>query len=132
MMSSVKPVLLKTCNINKTIPVLEYLLNKVAHLQLETLSKKRLTSRCFPVSFVKKIWANIFKFLSGQLLQEEQWISLNMVPIAIVINVSNTSYQKEFIMFSFLRSAYSKFVENSVETFIKVFLVLEFPPPSEF
>ena len=112
--------------------MLEYLLNKVAHLQLETLSKKRLMSRCFPVSFVKKIWANIFKFLSGQLLQEEQWISLNMVPIAIVINVSNTSYQKEFIMFSFLRSAYSKFVENSVETFIKVFLVLEFPPPSEF
>ena len=131
-MSSVTPVLLKTCNINKTIPVLEYLLNKVAHLQLETLSKKRLMSRCFPVSFVKKIWANIFKFLSGQLLQEEQWISLNMVPIAIVINVSNTSYQKEFIMFLFLRSAYSKFVENSVETFIKVFLVLEFPPPSEF
>ena len=49
-----------------------------------------------------------------------------MAPIAIAINVANASYQKEFVSFSFSKSAYGKFVEISMETFIKVFLLLKF------
>ena len=64
------------------------------------------------------------------LLLEGHWISLKMVPIAIVINVSNTSYQKELALFSFLRSAYDKNMEISIETFSNVFLALEFSLPS--
>ena len=131
LMSSIITVLLKICNIHRTIPVLESLLNKVTHLQLAMLSKKRPLCRCFPVSFAKEFWIHFFKYTSRQLLLKEHWISLKMVIIAIVINVSNNSYQKEFITFSFLGSAYSKFVEISIEILIKVFLVLEFSPPSK-
>ena len=47
------------------------------------------------------------------------------------MNVSNASYQNELVLF-FFRSAYSKFVEVSTESFIKVFLVLESSVSSEF
>ena len=74
---------------------------------------------------------------------EKHWISLKAVPIAFPVNVSNTGSQKGnfsfyfFILFCFilflffilfyfifLRSAYGKFVNTSMEPFIKVFLVL--------
>ena len=54
-----------------------------------------------------------------------------MVPTSIAINVPNANYQKDFIIFSFLRSAYSNFVKIIIETF-KVSLVLDFSLPSEF
>ena len=50
------------------------------------------------------------------MLLEKQWISLKAVPIAIPVHV----------FFFFLRSAYGKFVDISMEPFIKVFLVLSF------
>ena len=67
-----------------------------------------------------------FKYISGQLLLEEHWISLKMTPVAVAMNVSNASYQKEFLLFSFFESPNGKFVEMSIKTFIKVFLVREF------
>ena len=55
-----------------------------------------------------------------------------MMPITIIIDVSNVSYQKELELFSFLRSAYGKSVEIFIETFIiNFFLLLEFSLPSE-
>ena len=51
--------------------------------------------------------------------------------VAIAINASNASYQKKFLLFSFLRSAYGKFEEISREICIEVFLVHEFFLPSE-
>ena len=51
-------------------------------------------------------------------------ISLKTIPIAKPVNVCNTGSQKMFVLFSFLMSAYGKFVDVSMETFIKVFLVL--------
>ena len=36
-----------------------------------------------------------------------------MTPISFAINVSDASYQRKFILFSYLRSAYNKFVEIS-------------------
>ena len=42
-------------------------------------------------------------------------------PITILVNDSNTGYQKEFALFSFLRSPYGKFVDICMENFIKVF-----------
>ena len=50
---------------------------------------------------------------------------------SVVIDVSNVSYQKEFERFSFLRSAYVKFVEMFIETFINLFLLLQFSVPFE-
>ena len=47
------------------------------------------------------------------LLRIEGWISLKMAPVAIVINISNASHQREFIFFSYLISGYGKFVEIS-------------------
>ena len=44
------------------------------------------------------------------------------MPEAIDINVSNASYRKEFVLLSFLGSAYNKFVEIFVGTF---FLLIE-------
>ena len=58
------------------------------------------------------------------MLLEKHRISLKTVPIAIPVNVSNTGYQKGFALFIFLRSAFGKFMDISMETFIKVFLVL--------
>ena len=57
------------------------------------------------------------------MLLEKHWISLKEAPIAVPGNDSNTDYQNGSF-FSVLRSAYGKFVDISVETFIKVFLVL--------
>ena len=48
-------------------------------------------------------------------------MSLKTAPIAIPAKVSNTGCQKAFVIFSFLRSAYGKFEDISMETFIKVF-----------
>ena len=93
-----------------------------------TLLKKRLRYRFFPVSFVKNSKAHVFKYSSRGLLLKEHWISLKMAAIAIPINVSDASHQNKFV---FLRSAYGKFVEVPIETFLKVFLVLEFSLPSE-
>ena len=50
--------------------------------------------------------------------------SRKAAPIAIPVDVSNASYQKAYVLFCILRSAYDKFVDISMETFIKVFLVL--------
>ena len=55
---------------------------------------------------------------------KKHWISLTAAPIAIPVNVSDTGYKKGFVLFIFLRSAFSKFVDISMETFIIVFLVL--------
>ena len=55
----------------------------------------------------------------------------NFIDYGTTVVVSNTSYQKEFLLFSFLRSVHSKFWEISIETFIKIFLVLEFFLPSK-
>ena len=82
---------------------------------------------------MQNFYDTVFKLISGQLLLEEYLISITTAPVAITMNVSNDSYQKEFLyFFSFLRSAFSKFVEVSTETFIKNFLVLEFSVSSEF
>ena len=67
--------------------------------------------------------------------------------MVIAINVSNTSYQKEFVLNCFFKSASSKYVESFMyksfhelaisrshkreETFIKIFVVLEFSLPSK-
>ena len=51
--------------------------------------------------------------------------------MTIVIYVSNVSYQREFELFSFLRSAYEKFVDMFIEAFINLFVLLEFSLPSE-
>ena len=81
--------------------------------------KKRLQHRLLtPVNFA--IFLRFFKNISGQMLLEKHWISVKTVPIAFPVNVSNTGKQKGF----FLRSAYGKFVNISMESFIKVFLVL--------
>ena len=37
--------------------------------------------------------------------------------------VSNASYEKEIVLFFFLRSAYDKFVEHAIKTSVKIFLV---------
>ena len=52
--------------------------------------------------------------------------------IIIAMNVSNTSCQKEFMRVPLLRSTYGKFVEISIESFMKVFLVLMFSLPLNF
>ena len=86
--------------------------------------KKRLQHRRLtPVSFAN--FLRFFKNISGRMLLEKHWISLKTVPIAFPVNVSNTGQQKGFELF-FLRSAYGKFVNISMEPFIKVFLVLQF------
>ena len=72
-----------------------------------------------------------FKYTSRLSLLKEHWILLKMVPITIVIDVSNISYQKDFELFSFFRSTYGKFVKISIETFINLFLLLGFCLPSE-
>ena len=53
------------------------------------------------------------------------------MPITIVINVSNISYQRVSELFSFLRSDYGKFVEMFIDAFVNLFLLLEFPLRSE-
>ena len=74
------------------------------------------------------IFVRFFKNISGRMLLEKHWISPKVVPIAFSVSVSNTGQQKGFELFCcfFLRSAYSKFVNISMEPFIKVFLVLQF------
>ena len=68
------------------------------------------------------------------MLLEKHWVSLKTVPIAFPVNVSKLISKKDlnFSMFFllllllFLSSAYGKFVNISMEPFIKVFLVLQF------
>ena len=114
-MSSVKT---KFHNILKEIPALEYLLNKIGGLLPETVSKKRfqyrcfkkrLHYRCFHVSFARYS-RHLFKVHLRQLLLKEHWILLKMLSIAITMNVCNSSYQKENILFSFSRFTHKKFV----------------------
>ena len=69
-------------------------------------------------------FSRFFKNFSGRILLEKHWVSLKAAPIAIPVDVSNASYQKAYVLFCILRSAYDKFVDISMETFIKVFLVL--------
>ena len=69
------------------------------------------------------------------MLLEKHWVSLKTVPIAFPVNVSKLISKKDlnFSMFLlllllllFLSSAYGKFMNISMEPFIKVFLVLQF------
>ena len=88
----------------------KYLLSKISSMKLQVFSiqlyqKNLLRHRFFTMNF---------KCTSQQLLLQEHWVLLKMVPMAIAINVSNTSYQKQFELFSFLRSASSKFMEMSI------------------
>ena len=93
---SVKKVFLKFSQyIHRKIPALEYVLTK-----LQIFSLQNFKSR-------------FFKYTFGWLLLIKRWMSLKMAPIAIAINISNASYQREFAFFSYLRSAYGKFVEIS-------------------
>ena len=86
--------------------------------------------RLSPVNFTN--FLRFFKNIAGQMLQEKHWISLKTAPTAIPINFSNTGYQKRLArIFSFLRSAYGKFVDIFMETFIKVFSVYLFSLPYE-
>ena len=84
-----------------------FFLTKLQIFSLQLYQKKRLPYRCFTVYFAnfKTIF---FKYTFGWLLLIEGCISLKMVAIAIAINVSNTSYQREFVFFSYLRSPYGK------------------------
>ena len=96
-------------------------------LNLQLLPKKKLRHRCFSVNFGNIFNTLFFKCTSERLFLKEQWISLQMAPIAIAINVFNVSYQQELVLFFFLWPAYGKFVEISIKvTFIKVFPVLQF------
>ena len=72
--------------------------------------------------FSCEFW-KLFKYTSQWLLLREHWIALQMVTITIANNISNA---KELHFFFFLRLAYGNFVEISIATFAKVFLVLEF------
>ena len=84
--------------------------------------KKKTLVEMFSHEFCKKKFkAHFFMYISKQLLLEEHWISLKMVPRTIAINVSTASYQKQGVLFSFLRSAFGKFEEIFV-----AFLILEF------
>ena len=65
-----------------------------------------------------------FKYSFGWLLLIDSWISIKVALIVIAINVSKDSYQREFVFFSYLRSAYSKFVEISKKLFFFVFWTL--------
>ena len=49
------------------------------------------------------------------------------MPVTIVTDVSNFSYENEFKLFPFLRYAYGKLVEVFIATFINLFLLFEFP-----
>ena len=93
--------------------------------------KKQTTIQMFSCEFCKISKTQLFKYISEQLLLEEYWTSLKMVAIAIAMNASNACFQKEFVLISFLRSVYNKFVEIFIKTFINVFLVLEFSLPFE-
>ena len=55
------------------------------------------------------------------MLLEKYRNSLKTAPITVLVNDSNTGYQKRFALFSFLRSPYGKFVDICMENFIKVF-----------
>ena len=66
-------------------------------------------------------FANLLHFFKNIL--DKHWISLKAAPIAIPVNASNTGHQKRFVLFNFSRSAYGKYEDISIETFIKVFVV---------
>ena len=56
-----------------------------------------------------------------------------MAPIAIPGNISCTGYQNEFVLCSFVRSAYSKFVDISRENFYQNFsCTFVFSPFNEY
>ena len=55
------------------------------------------------------------------MLLEKHWTSPKAVPIAFPVNFFTTGWQKGLeLFFFFLRSAYSKFVNISIEPFIKL------------
>ena len=66
-------------------------------------------------------FANLLHFFKN--IVDKHWISLKAAPIATPVNASNTGYQKRFVLFNFLRSAYGKYEGIYIETFIKVFVV---------
>ena len=79
---------------------------------------------------------NFFLRTSGQILLEKHWILLKTVPIAFPVNVSKLISKKDLnfslflllllLLLLFFSSAYGKFVNISMEPFIKVFLVFQF------
>ena len=75
------------------------------------LKHRRLT----PTNFA--IFLRFSKNVSGGMLPEQHRILLKTAPIAFLVNVSNTGYQNVFVLFSFLRSAYGKFEDISIETY---------------
>ena len=89
---------------------------------LQLYQKKETPVQVFSCEFCKIFKTHSFKYTSRWLLLKKHLISLKLVPEAIDINVSNASYRKEFVLLSFLGSAYDKFVEIFVGTF---FLLIE-------
>ena len=84
-----------------------FFLTKLQIFSLQLYQKKDSHTDVFQC-ILQILKTTFFKYTFGWLLLIEGWISLKMVAIAIAINVSNTSYQKEFIFFSCLRSPYGK------------------------
>ena len=118
---SVKKVFLKVSQYAQENTCAGVFFNKVADIQLATLSKRDSNTDFSQCILVQNFKTRSSKYTFGWLLLIEGWISLKMAPIALAINISNASYQREFVFFSYLRSAYGKFVEIS-----KSFCLLNF------
>ena len=102
-------------------PVSESLFNTVAGLQPGTLSMKVLRCRCFLLNFAK-CFTSYLQNTFGQLLLENHWILLQMVPTAI----SKAIYQEGLAFYVFWDQLWS-FMYFWGEIFNKgFFFVLEF------
>ena len=129
-MSSLKKVFLKVLQYTQENTCAGISFKQSCRSAAHSIKKETLVQICL-CEFCKVFKRHFFKYIPGQLLLEEHWISLKMTPIAIAVNVSNASYLR-FILVSFFRSAYNKFVEISIEAFVKVFLLCEFFLLSKF
>ena len=84
---------------------------KLQVLGVQLYQKNLLEYRCFTVNF-------------------ENWISLKTAPVAIA-TVSNACYLREIALFLIFEICLPQICGDFIETFIKVFLVLEFSLPYE-
>ena len=95
--------------------MLESILNNVTGLQPANLSKKDSDANAF-LSVLQRSLRDILSTLPDGYFQKSNGGNSYCY-------VSNASYQKEIVLFFFLRFAYNKFVEHAIKTSIKIFLV---------
>ena len=110
---------------HRKTPLSESLFNEVSGFWYEILLKKRIQYRSCLLNF-PTYFRTFLQKISWQLLQEEDWVLLKTVSVAIANNISKADYQKGICSLCFWDHVWVDSWIFPLKLFTKAFLVLEF------